>query len=801
MTDTPQKTATASNTRPANLCEKHYNELKASGISDSIIEKNFRTIEDSREVDRLLNRNNNRRWKHSDQLVPCWSVTGLDPRGWERIENGVQIKPDTPPVDENGKVQKYVGASKQDAAPLFLDSDEPDYWHRVLRDLSIPLFITEGAKKAACGLSHDYATISIPGVSTCRKLGRLHPDLKIFSKLGRTEYLVFDNDAMTKKPVQKALLGLGLELRALGVKVMVVELPPGDAKGMDDFISKNGKEEFDKLVDSALTIEEYKQKLEKLWEKDVDEETVQKDKQEEALTQDRKNKFLHTARKNTINNVYGEELRWNELTLKTEINGESVNADLLVDKVAEDCGIKFSERDTRLIVYSLAKQNAFHPVKDYLDEVSSLHSNTEIIEKIASNLLKTNNPLYDTMFKKWLIGAVARVMQPGCKMDDVLILFGKQSALKSTVFSVLGGDWFSDDCEGTGNDKDSLMQLHNSWINELPEIDRFLGKRDASDLKKALSVKIDKFRVPYGREVEPFPRQFVMCGSTNKDEFLTDPTGNRRYWVIPIGTEKIDIRWLEEHRDEIWAAAVHLYNQGQTWWLDDSEKAKHAELMKPFEMSDTWEDYILPYLAERKEVTVSDILHNCLQIGPALQKKPEQMRVAEILKRFGWVKENRGIRVWVRPIVEQGGEEVANEVAKSETITSEEFQKNLATSPPFSEKNIFDEQNNNNNSNQNINVESSEKGGEVAKEKNATRETGSQSKSQGFATPAATSLATSENLEKGDRVEYVGANPASRAQYQGELKVHSMDYGMVCLQMADGRISTWLHFEEIRKVS
>ena len=172
---------TISPTCPSYLCPRHYEELLSSGISQTIIEKNFRTIYDSREVDRVLNRNTKRRTKHSDHLVPCWEVTGLDPLGWERTEDGVQIKPDNPECDENGKPKKYIGATGYDTAPLFLETDDIDHWEKVLKNVSIPLFITEGAKKAAAGLSISLATISLPGVSTCRKMGHLHKILKHFA--------------------------------------------------------------------------------------------------------------------------------------------------------------------------------------------------------------------------------------------------------------------------------------------------------------------------------------------------------------------------------------------------------------------------------------------------------------------------------------------------------------------------------------------------------------------------------------------------------------------------------------------
>ena len=251
---------------PSNLCERHYQEFLSSGISQSIIEKNFRTINDAREIDELLNRNTKSRSKHSEHLVPAWAVTGIDPKGWERHVRCVQVKRDFSEVCKDGKPKKYLGATDYDAAPLFLETDDPDYWHKVYEDLSIPLFITEGAKKAAAALSILLACISIPGVSTCRKLGRLHEKIRMFCKFGRTIYLAFDNDVMQKQSVQQALIAMGRDIAALGAKVMVIQLPPGEAKGMDDFIAQHGEEEFKKLVDSALTIEEWREQLQKNWE-------------------------------------------------------------------------------------------------------------------------------------------------------------------------------------------------------------------------------------------------------------------------------------------------------------------------------------------------------------------------------------------------------------------------------------------------------------------------------------------------------------------------------------------------------
>jgi predicted P-loop ATPase len=239
------------------------------------------------------------------------------------------------------------------------------------------------------------------------------------------------------------------------------------------------------------------------------------------------------------------------------------------------------------------------------------------------------------------------------------------------------------------------LQLHNAWINELAELDRFLSKRDASDLKKALSIRSDKFRLPYGKGVEEFPRKFVVCGTTNKDEFWVDPTGNRRYWVIPIQVTKIDIAWLREHRDEIWAAAVELYNQKHNCFLNEEEKIRHAQLMRTYEVTDTWEDYIQPYLLQRSEVIISDILQNRLGIEPGQQKKTHQMRVADILKRLGWVRVekrgNRSKKVWVKnseviPEVGTGRDEVGTEVGTAKTLIPQDVEEGVPTLVKNSDK-------------------------------------------------------------------------------------------------------------------
>jgi len=255
---------------PSHISQRHWDELLKSAISSEVANLNFWTVEDAGQLDQLLNRNSDRKWKHSADLVPGWAVAGVDPETGERNYLGVQYKPDNPrpQTDQEGKpkhnpdgsirVRKYESTSGYPAEPLTLDTGDPEYWKRVQGDRLTPLLISEGPKKSASGLSHSYATISIPGVTTGQKLGRLKTKLEKFCGVGRTVYLVFDNDLMVNPSVCKALDTLGKLIAACGAVVKVPILPEGEAKGMDDFLATHGKKAFDLVLANALTFEEWR---------------------------------------------------------------------------------------------------------------------------------------------------------------------------------------------------------------------------------------------------------------------------------------------------------------------------------------------------------------------------------------------------------------------------------------------------------------------------------------------------------------------------------------------------------------
>jgi putative DNA primase/helicase len=240
-----------------NLNPTHYTEIvEGSGVSEAIAALNFRTIEDPRDADQLLNRNTKTRWKHSGHLVPAWAVAGIDPKTGETFGQGAQLKPDIP-IEVNGKPQKYIGCSGEPSEPLFLDTGDPEYWPKVLSDRNVPLFITEGAKKAACLLTLQYAAISLPGVWNAQLKGRLKDSIKHCCGLGRRVYLCFDSDQVSNPKVQQALDRLGRLLSTEGCVVSVV-LWDVQYKGIDDLCVQAGADAVHDAIAKAPTFEEWR---------------------------------------------------------------------------------------------------------------------------------------------------------------------------------------------------------------------------------------------------------------------------------------------------------------------------------------------------------------------------------------------------------------------------------------------------------------------------------------------------------------------------------------------------------------
>jgi predicted P-loop ATPase len=177
------------------------------------------------------------------------------------------------------------------------------------------------------------------------------------------------------------------------------------------------------------------------------------------------------------------------------------------------------------------------------------------------------------------------------------------------------------------------------------------SRAESTQLKSFISRQVERYRPAYGRlEVEE-PRSCVFIGTTNAHQYLKDATGGRRFWPVRIGiTSAINIEYLVEHRDQLFAEAVHAYRRGDDWWPD---RQLEAEIIKPEQQQrfqgDIWEDKVERFLRVRERATVDEIARDALSISSERQDAKIATRIRDILREQGWrPSRNMKERFWVR---------------------------------------------------------------------------------------------------------------------------------------------------------
>jgi predicted P-loop ATPase len=306
-----------------------------------------------------------------------------------------------------------------------------------------------------------------------------------------------------------------------------------------------------------------------------------------------------------------------------------------------------------------AEEFRYHPVRDWLEGLEwdgiqriegCMSDEGEIIPPwLAAYLGSTNNIYTRAVGTMWLISAVARIFEPGCKADHILIHEGPQGSGKSTACRILCGDeHFSDGLPEIGT-KDAKIHLAGKWIIELPELDALI-RSEPSAVKAFLTQQIDKFRPTYGRREVDRPRQCIFIGTTNQSAYLKDETGARRYW--PVRTNSIDLEALVADREQLWAEAVHLYRRGRPWHITDPEILAQAEQEQAARYDvDVWEEPVAIFLRGKESVTIGEVMKDALMIETSRMERRDQNRVMRIMTRLRWSRGKRQskARLWVCP--------------------------------------------------------------------------------------------------------------------------------------------------------
>lgn len=357
----------------------------------------------------------------------------------------------------------------------------------------------------------------------------------------------------------------------------------------------------------------------------------------------------------------GKTLAYNEMTDCQELDGRPIrdedvsqiraNIERLCDTKNEDgktVGIKLARADLEHAINQVAMQYTYHPVRDYLASLS--WDGVDRISFIPDEILRTDRtPINVAMVRKWLISAVARALRPGVKADCMLVIMGGQGAQKSTFFKQIAGEEFFVDCGVSIDSKDVYLAIRQGWIVELGEMSALRSSKDIEAVKRFLSCAVDIYRSPYARRATRSPRSSIFGATANPSDILNDPTGARRFWVMTSNSVNTDL--LTMQRDQIWAQAIALYQEGEKHWLNEEEEAQLAEIQKTFTESDAWEDSIIGFLRREDDTSVKEIMTECLEFEIGDITRADQMRVAHILRKHKWCKRiSHGSARWSRPV-------------------------------------------------------------------------------------------------------------------------------------------------------
>lgn len=337
----------------------------------------------------------------------------------------------------------------------------------------------------------------------------------------------------------------------------------------------------------------------------------------------------------------------------------------------------FKRVDINDVLTAIAKERAFHPVREYIDSLPDWDGEPRIETLLIDYLGAEDGEYTREVTKRWLIAAVSRALRPGCKFDYIPVLSGPGGIGKSTLIAKLGGKWFSDSLSFEDmKDKTAAEKIQGTWINEISEL-KGMRKMEVESVKSFISRTEDLYRASYGRRAERHLRNCVFIGTSNAEDYLKDITGNRRFWPVDCSGEHQKNAWdlTPEAVAQLWAEVMFYYDA-----LDDKSLVLNADMAKVATMKQIMaleqderlglvQDYLdkkLPAnwaemdLTDRRfwldnqeggegvevrdTVSVMEIWAECFRMTPAAKKRSDSDDIVRILTQLGWIREGRKTR-------------------------------------------------------------------------------------------------------------------------------------------------------------
>jgi predicted P-loop ATPase len=374
---------------------------------------------------------------------------------------------------------------------------------------------------------------------------------------------------------------------------------------------------------------------------------------EQDFIRDRKGNIIDKNHFNVMRAIeqLGHTLSYDEFAEQLLIDGEPLSDAhwhrLQVD-IEVDYHFQPPSEYLKTVIPDACRRNRFHPVLDYLNALK--WDGTPRIDEWLITCAGAEDTAYVRAVSAiMLIAAVRRVRVPGCKYDELMVWESRQGTNKSSAAAMLcpKPEWFSDDLRLNMQSKELIEATLGKWLIEASELS---GKRktEIEQLKAMLSRQVDgPARMAYAHFPVSRKRQFILIGSTNREAYLPDSTGNRRFW--PVKVQQFNLRWIEQHRDQLWAEAVYRESQGESIRLPEKLWPAATEQQERRRESDSWEDVLCQALLEHKTEANGDVhiatceLYEALHIPIERQDRVSHVRLSEIMQRFGC--EKKKVRV------------------------------------------------------------------------------------------------------------------------------------------------------------
>ena len=304
---------------------------------------------------------------------------------------------------------------------------------------------------------------------------------------------------------------------------------------------------------------------------------------------------------------------------------------------------KLSRENVFNALEEFARSNPIHPLRLWLT-TRELTVRQPVLDNWLTHALGVPNDAYHgEVGRRFAIAMVARIMEPGCQADYMLVLEGPQGEEKSKFCRALAGtEYFSDHIPDLKADQVRVsMHMRGKWLIEVSELAAFSRVADVEILKAFITRREEIYTPKFGRKERREPRQCLFIGTTNTDDWIKDETGARRFW--PVKVVHVDLEWLAEFREQLFAEALEAYYAGTPWWPDRNfERRVIAPQQDKRQFHDNWTDRVIELASHMTTVTIAGIWPGLqsLNSGGDLSRldMASSKRIAAILKKGGYEK-------------------------------------------------------------------------------------------------------------------------------------------------------------------